>query len=110
MRARMPAVETMPITAVKSRLNSLVNAIYRNKMRILVEKSGIPVAGIVPIEDMRRLARLDELDQEAGEILEAMRSPFDGVPAEEIDQQTKRIIAENREEDRLARERVAKSA
>jgi antitoxin (DNA-binding transcriptional repressor) of toxin-antitoxin stability system len=110
VRARMPAVETMSISAVKSRLNSLVNAIYRNETRVLVEKSGIPVAGIVPIVDMRRLARLDELDQEAGKILEAMRSPFDDVPAEEIDQQTKRIIAENREEDRLARERVAKSA
>src|SRR5215217_4073707 len=110
MRARMPATETMPISAVKGRLNSLVNEIYRNETRILVEKSGIPVAGIVPIADMRRLARLDELDREAGEILEAMRAPFDDVPAEEIERQTERIIAENREEDRLARERVTKSA
>jgi antitoxin (DNA-binding transcriptional repressor) of toxin-antitoxin stability system len=110
MGARTPATETMPISAVKSRLNSLVNEIYRNETRILVEKSGIPVAGIVPIADMRRLARLDELDREAGEILEAMRAPFDDVPAEEIERQTERIIAENREEDRLARERVAKSA
>jgi hypothetical protein len=50
------------------------------------------------------------LDREAGEILEAMRAPFDGVPDEEIERQTERIIAKNREEDRLARERVAKSA
>ena len=60
MRARIPSTETMPISAVKSRLNSLVNEIYRNETRILVEKSGIPVAGIVPIADMQRLARLDE--------------------------------------------------
>jgi hypothetical protein len=100
----------MPISVVKSRLNSIVNAIYRNEMRILVEKSGIPVAGIVPIADMQRLARLDELDREAGEILEAMRAPFDDIPAKEIERQTERIIAENRKEDRLARERVTKSA
>ena len=110
MRARMPVTETMAISAVKSRLNSLINAIYRGEMRILVEKSGIPVAGIVPIADMRRLARLDEWDREAGDILEAMRAPFDDIPAEEIERQTERIIAENREEDRLARKRVAKSA
>jgi antitoxin (DNA-binding transcriptional repressor) of toxin-antitoxin stability system len=106
----MPATETMSISAVKSRLNSLVNEIYRNEKRILVEKSGIPVAGIVPLADLRRLARLDEMDREADEILEAMRAPFDGVPAEEIERQTERIIAENREEDRATRERVAKSA
>ena len=110
MRAQTPATETMPISAVKSRLNSLINAIYRNETRILVEKSGIPVAGIVPVADMRRLARLDEVDREAGEILEAMRAPFDDIPAEEMERQTERIIAENREEDRLARDRVAKSA
>jgi prevent-host-death family protein len=110
MRVQMPATETMPISAVKSRLNSLINAIYRDETRILVEKSGIPVAGIVPIADMRRLAQLDELDREACEILEAMRAPFDDIPAKEIERQTERIIAENREEDRLARERVTKSA
>ena len=90
MRAQTPATETMPISSVKSRLNSLINAIYRNETRILVEKSGIPVAGIVPIADMRRLARLDELDREAGDTLEAMRAPFDAIPAEEIERQTGR--------------------
>jgi hypothetical protein len=69
-----------------------------------------PVEGIVPIADMRRLARLDELDWEVGEILEAMRAPFDDVPADEIEQQTERIIADNREEDRGARERVPMTA
>jgi hypothetical protein len=57
-----------------------------------LQLSGIPVAGIVPIADMLRLARLDELDREAGEILEAMRAPFDDVPADEIERQTERII------------------
>jgi hypothetical protein len=110
VRARTSATETLKISQVKSRLNSLVNEIYHNETRILVEKSGIPVAGIVPIADLRRLARLDEMDREAGEILEAMRAPFDDVSPEEIERRTERIIAENREEDRLARERVAKSA
>jgi antitoxin (DNA-binding transcriptional repressor) of toxin-antitoxin stability system len=111
MRTRSPSTETMKITEVKSRLNTLVDDIDRQDMRIVVEKSGIPVAGIVPIEDMRRLARLDEVDREAYEILEAMRAPFDDVPPEEIERQTERILAEIREEDRAARKRMpAKSA
>ena len=110
MPAQTPATETMKISEVKSRLNSLVNEIYRNETQILVEKSGLPVAGIVPIEELRRLARLDEMDREARDILEAMRAPFDDVPAEEIERQTEHIMAEIREEDRVARERVTKSA
>jgi hypothetical protein len=39
-----------------------------------------------------------------------MRAPFDDVPAAEVERQTERIIAENREKDRLARERVPRSA
>jgi prevent-host-death family protein len=109
MQPRTRTAATMKISEVKSRLNSLVNEIYRNETRILVEKSGIPVAAIVPIADARRLARLDELDREAREILEAMRAPFDDIAAEEIEQQTERIIADMREEDRVARERVARS-
>lgn len=101
----------MKISEVKSRLRSLVNDLYRQETRVVVEKSGIPVVAIIPIKDLRRLIWLDERDREARGIVEAMRAPFDDVPPEEIARQTGRILAEIREEDRAARERLtAKSA
>jgi prevent-host-death family protein len=105
------AVVTMKISEVKSRLNSLVNDIYRQETRVVVEKSGIPVAVIIPLADLRRLTQLDEQDRAARDIVEAMRVPFDDVPPEEIERQTERILAEIREEDRAARKQmVATSA
>jgi antitoxin (DNA-binding transcriptional repressor) of toxin-antitoxin stability system len=111
MLGRTPTTERMTIAEVESRFSSLVGKISREDARILVEEDGNPVAGIVPIEDMRRLARLDERDREAYEILEAMRAPFNDVSPEEMERQVERILAEIREEDRAARKRMtAKSA
>ncbi len=110
MRTQMPATETMKISDVKSRLNSLVNDIYRQEKRVVVEKSGIPVAAIIPIADLRRLNRLDERDREAREIVDSMRAAFADVPDDEIEMQTERIMNQIREENRAARRHVAKTA
>lgn len=102
--------QVMKISEVKSRLNSLVNEIYRGETRLVIEKSGIPVAAIVPIADLRRLDRLDDLDNEARDVLEAMRRPFRDVPPEEIERHTERILREIRAENQAERERAARSA
>ena len=54
-----PKTRTMKISEVKQQFNRLVNQVYRRETRVMVEKSGIPVAGIVSAEDLERLDRLD---------------------------------------------------
>jgi prevent-host-death family protein len=88
----------MKISDVRGQLNSLVNRVYRHEARVIVEKSGIPVAGIVSADD---LARLDRLDQERAErfaVIDEMRAAFQGVPAEEIEREADRSLAEVRAE------------
>jgi prevent-host-death family protein len=102
-----PTTETMKISDVRSGLNKLVNRVYRQETRVIVEKSGIPVAGIVSARDLERLKRLDEENREAWEVLEAMRTPFRDVPSEEIEREAKRTISEVRAEMRAERERPA---
>jgi hypothetical protein len=63
-----------------------------------------------PIANMQRLTRLDERDLEARDVIASMRSAFAVVPYGEIERQTEGTINGTREEDRLARERVAKTA
>lgn len=109
MLGRKPKTERMSVPDAEGRLGGLIRDVSQDDARVLVEKDGVPVAGIVPIADMRRLARLDEQDREASEILETIRSRFDDVSAEEIERQTERIMAEIKAENRAARERVAKS-
>jgi hypothetical protein len=53
---------------------------------------------------------LDERDLEARDVIASMRSAFAVVPYGEIERQTEGTINGTREEDRLARERVAKTA
>ena len=110
MLGRKPTTERMNVSEVEGQWRTVVSRISRDDTRILVEERGVPVAGIVPIEDMRRLARLDELDREAYEILESIRSRFDDVSDEEIERQTELAIAESKAENRAARERIARSA
>ncbi len=99
MTEQRATTETMKVSDVRSQLNKLVNRVYRKETRVIVEKSGIPVAGIVSPEDLRRLRELDEDLAERRRVLEAMRVPFRGVPAEEIERETERILAELRDED-----------
>ena len=107
MRDDIPTTETMKISEVRAELNKLINRVYRGETRVLVEKSGIPVAGIVSPEDLRRLKKLDEDLAERRRVLESMRAPFRGVPAEEIERETARILAEMRDEDPPKRHRAA---
>jgi len=101
MPSQEPVTQTMKISEVKSKLNRLVNEVYRQETRVLVEKAGIPVAAIVSTEDLNQLARFDR-ERQAREhrfaLLNRMREAFKDVPVEEIERETAKAIAEVRAE------------
>jgi prevent-host-death family protein len=101
-----PTTQTMKISEVKQQLNRLVNQVYRCETRVMVEKSGIPVAGIVSAEDLRRLDRLDRERAERFKVLEEFGEAFKDVPAEELEQEVARALAEVRVERRAQHEQV----
>lgn len=100
MRDRPPATETLKISEVKQQLNRLTNRVYRHEVRVIIEMNGTPVAGIVSAEDLRRLDRLDRERAERFKVLEEFAEAFKDVPAEEIERETTRAIAEVRAEQR----------
>jgi prevent-host-death family protein len=107
MREQGPTTQTMKISEVKTQLNSLVNRVYRKEARVLVEKSGIPVAALVSAADLALLDRLDRERAERFQALDEMRAAFQDVPAEEIERETDRITAEIRAEHRRREEAAA---
>ncbi len=112
MREQDPMTQTLKISVVKNQLSSLVNAVYRQETRVLVEKAGIPVAALVSPEDLHQLDRLDRERQERERrfaVVDRMREAFRDVPPEEIERETDRIIAELRTETRARREEAATS-
>lgn len=110
MNRPIPETETMKISEVKSHLSSIVNEVYRHEKRVVIEKSGIPVAVVVSIDDLEQLAAFDNRQREAWDVLEAMRAPFRGVPPEEIEREAAKAIAEVRAARRAEREDAVKSA
>ncbi len=99
--------QTMKISEVRSQLNTIVNQVFRDGTCVMVEKSGIPVAGLVSAGDLRRLDRLDRERAERFSVIKEMRAAFEDVGAEEIDRKAIRAIAEVRAEIRNEREQAA---
>ena len=103
MREQHPMTQTMKISDVKQQLNSLVNRVYRRETRVVVEKSGIPVAGLVSADDLRRLDRLDRERAERFRALDEFAAGFADQSPEAIERETAQALAEVRAEARAER-------
>lgn len=97
MRPMEPMTQKMKISEVKNQLSSLVNEVYRKEKRVLVEKSGIPVAALVSADDLRRLNQLDRAWDERTKAIERFSQAFADVPTAEAEAAVARIIAERRQ-------------
>src|SRR3954465_14229344 len=101
------SVQTMTATDVRQHFASAINQVARQQSQIVIEKSGVPVAALVSINDLLRLRSLETQDPEIAAVFEMMSKPFRGVPPEEIETETERILAEISEEDREERPKAA---
>ena len=91
-----PMKKTVKASEARQQLPQLLNTVYRGDTRVLVERSGIPVAAIVSARDLEELTRLDQQRAEFDRALARMQEAFKDVPPEEIEQETNRIVAEVR--------------
>ena len=91
--------QSLPISEVEEDLASLIDRVARDKTRVVVERDGMSVAGIVSTDDLRRLDRLDRERAERFAVIDEVRDPVKDVPPEEIERETDRIIARLRAED-----------
>ena len=101
MREQQPMTQTMNATDARQNFASILNRVFRRETRVVVEKSGIPVAAIISAEDLKRLDQLDQLERERAErfaVIDEVRKAFAGVPDEEIERETDRILGINQED------------
>lgn len=90
--------EVMSASDVRQNFGSVVNRVARGEGRVLIEKHGTPAVGIVSIEDIRRLRQMDKMTSRRKRMLEEMRAPFEGIPAEELLREAEIAVAEDRAE------------
>ncbi len=79
----------------------------RRETRVIVEKSGVPVAAIISAADLERLNQLEEQRKARFKALDESRAAFKDVPDEELEREVARAIEETRAQNRQRAQRQA---
>ncbi len=94
---RQPMTQTLNITTARSQLSDLVNQVFRRESRVIIEKSGIPVAALVSAEDVARLEEFERQREEDSAFLDEIQAKFIEVPLEEHEREVARAVREARQ-------------
>lgn len=90
--------QVMKASDVRQQWSQLLNKVFRNQTRVVVEKSGIPVAAVISAEDLQRFVKMEEQRAERFKALDKMREAFKDIPAEKIEQEVEKALNEVRTE------------
>jgi prevent-host-death family protein len=107
-QASNPTETVMKLTDTKQNLSQVINRVARGETRIVVEKSGLPVAAIISAEEYRRFkAQEHEKQAERARLFATFArfsDAFNGVSDEELERELARAQAEVRAEIRGERQ------
>jgi len=106
MRDRKPVIQTMSASEARQNLSSIVNRVFSGEERVVIERSGIPVAAVISARDLQRFHEYERRRDADFAIIDTFREAFKDVPAEEIEREAARSVAEARAELRAERERA----
>ena len=110
MRGREAVTRTVAASEAKRNWSKVINRAFSGEVRFVVEKHGIPVAGVVSAGDVERLAELDAQRDQDFEILERFGRAFRDQTPEQIEKAVAQAVAEVRAEDRRGAERPPRAA
>jgi prevent-host-death family protein len=99
---RIPDTEVVKASDARQRFSQLVNEVFRGEKRVLIEKSGIPVAAIISAEDLKRFELLEQQRRERFRALEETAATFADVPPDELEREVERAVQEVRARRRAA--------
>lgn len=110
MRKRKAVIQTVKASEARENFSQLINKVFRREARVIVEKSGIPVVAIVSAEDLRLLSELEAERDRRFELLDEIGEAFKDVPAEEIEREVAKAIAEVRQKSRRSESPTKRTA
>lgn len=76
----------------------MTDKVARGEIRVIVERSGLPIAARVSADDFTRWSQWDEQRRARLEVIDRMRAAFADFPTEEIEQEVEGALAEVRAE------------
>lgn len=109
MREREPVTQTMKASEAREQFSRLLSKVFRRETRVLVEKSGIPVAAIISPDDLNRLNLIEEERAERFRALDESWKAFEGAPVEDVEVEVAKAVASARKKQRTAGQGPAKA-
>ncbi len=94
------SLQTVSASEARHEFTKLLGQVTRQEGRVLVEERGVPLAAIISAQDLARLDRLEQEREQDFGILDEIGSTFADVPAEEIEREVAKAVAEVRRENR----------
>ena len=79
MKRTPTPIETVKASEARQRFSELVNRVHETGARVVIEKNGAAITGLVSRLDMLRLAQLDADRTSEQAALDRLRSGFDDV-------------------------------
>ncbi len=110
MGSEEPQTQTINVTDAREHWSEVVGAVFRRQKRVVLERSGIPVAALISTADLDRLRRYDAERAADFAVIDRMRAAFRDVPDEELEREITKAIAEARAELRAEREQAPRGA
>jgi prevent-host-death family protein len=94
---RRPMTQTITASTARQEWSKILKKVFREETRIVVEKSGIPVAAIIPAGDLKRLDQLEKKRVEHFRILDEVKAAFKDIPEAEIEKETDKALSRVRQ-------------
>lgn len=108
-----PTETVMKLTDTKQQLSQVINRVARGETRVVVEKSGLPVAVIISTDEYRQFKEQEEARkrrrEEIREIFAKFSDGFADVPYDELEREVLKARDEARAELRAEREAAARA-
>ena len=84
--------QTMKASVVRQKWSELLNKVFRGETRVVVEKSGTPVAAVISAEDLKRFTELEEQREERFKALDKMRDAFKNIPSDKLEEEIENAL------------------
>src|SRR5262249_12745171 len=100
MREREPMTQTIKASQARQEFSQLLNKVFRRETRVIVEKSGIPVAAIISAEDLEHFTRLEAERQARFKVIDEIHARNWDKDPDEVERDVAQEIAAMRAEER----------
>jgi len=87
-----PPTQIVAAAAARQRWSDLLGKVFREEMRVIVEKSGIPIAALISAEDFARLTLLEKERSERFRALDESWKAFEDVPLETVEREVAQAV------------------